>query len=40
MKKVGRDLLSAEIAVVAPVVPEDFKPHRADEQLLDALISG
>ena len=40
IKKVGRDLLAAGFTVLAPVVPEDFKPHRADEQLLHALISG
>ena len=40
IKKVGRDLLTSDFSVVAPVVVEEFKPHRAEEQFLHALISG
>ena len=40
IKKVGCDLLAEGFGVVAPVVTEDFKPHRADEKLLRELLSG
>lgn len=40
IKKVGRDLLTSDFTVVAPVVVEEIKPHRAEEQFLHALISG
>jgi len=40
IKKVGRDLLVADFRLVAPVVVEDFKPHRADGQLLREPLSG
>ncbi len=38
---VGRQLLAAGLEVTAPVVPEDFKPHRwTEENLRDLLASG
>lgn len=35
---VGRQLLAADFEVTAPVVPEDFKPHRCSAEVLQALI--
>lgn len=35
---IGRQLLAAGLSVKAPVVPEDFKPHRCDPQEIDLLL--
>lgn len=37
---VGRQLLAAKLEVTAPVVPEDFKPHRATAEDLKALLTS
>lgn len=34
IKRAGRELLAANINCIAPVVPEDFKPHRASSETL------
>lgn len=37
---VGRQLLAAGLEVTAPVVPEDFKPHRCSEEEIKSLLAS